>query len=179
MTAGTTVSVGRIVRPHALSGEVVVRQTALAAGEFSQLPALIMISADGRDLGRITVRSVRPFGSDLLVKFEGVDHIDRAQELRGVRLDVERSDLPRTAEDEIYLIDLIGLEVVEESGRSLGKVESIIPTSAHEVLEVTDGDQRLLLPYHSGVILGWDRDVGRLTVRLPDGLEEIYRSPRT
>jgi 16S rRNA processing protein RimM len=170
------VTVGWVARPHGLSGEIVVRETSLTAEEFAELGEVLLVRVDGKSLGVFRVSSVRQFGAALLVYFDGIDDVDKAGGLRGARVQIDRDHLPATAEDEVYLIDLIGLEVVEEGGRTVGRVTQILPTSAHEVLEVTGDEQTLLLPYHPGVILGWDREAGRLDVRLPEGLEEVYRS---
>ena len=42
-------------------------------------------------------------------------------------------DLPATTEDEYYAFELVGLQVVEETGRSLGTVEAVTPGVANDV----------------------------------------------
>jgi 16S rRNA processing protein RimM len=167
---------GRVVRPHALKGEVVVRETKLSAEEFSSLGEVDLIDPGGKSLGKHTIQGTRPFGEGLLVYFVGVEDIDAAQLLRGARVQVERDQMPPLAEDELYYVDLLGLEIVDENGRSFGKVRRVLETGANEVLEVGDPENPLLLPYHPGVVLSWDKDQGRITVRLPEGLEEIYQA---
>jgi 16S rRNA processing protein RimM len=176
MTAEPAVTIGRVARPHGLLGEMVVRDTPFKAEEFSQLGTVQLVSPRGELLGAFDVEAVRQFGEALLVRFGGVDDVDRARELRGTQVRVERRTLPATEEDEVYYVDLVGLEVREESGRVLGRIARVLPTGAHEVLEVSGGEGILLVPYHPDVVLGWDRDAGRLSVRLPAGLEEVYRS---
>lgn len=176
MKPDDTLTVGRVVRPHGLSGETVVRETVLAAAEFAELGEVLLVRPDGRSLGSFRISSVRQFGVALLVCFDDVDDVDKAGRLRGARVQVSRDHLPSLAEDEVYLIDLVGLEVVEEGGRRLGRVARIIPTGANEVLEVAGEGEALLIPYHPEVVVGWDREAERLDVRLPAGLEEIYRN---
>jgi 16S rRNA processing protein RimM len=173
---GSAVTVGRVVRPHGLTGETVVRETSLSAGDFAELEEVDLVRPDGASLGTFVVDSVRQFGTALLVRFAGVDDVDKAGGLRGARVTIGRDRLPAIAENEIYHVDLIGLDVVEEGGRSLGRVTRVLPTGAHEVLEVRGDENTLLIPYHPGVILGWDPDAGRLDVRLPEGLEDVYKS---
>ena len=50
--------------------------------------------------------------------------IDRDVE-RGAAIEVPREALPPTGEDEYYDFELIGLEVVEEGGASLGHVKAV------------------------------------------------------
>jgi 16S rRNA processing protein RimM len=67
-----------------------------------------------------------------------VIRLDR-QAPRGTALEVERAALPATDDGEFYVFELIGLEVVEETGRSLGKVVSVTPGVANDALELDGG----------------------------------------
>jgi 16S rRNA processing protein RimM len=176
MNSETSLTIGRVVRPHGLKGETVVRETTFSADEFSKIASVTLVRPDGGSLGTFEPRTVRQFGQALLVQFVGIDHVDRARELQGASILVERSELPAIGEDQVYYADLVGLEVFDEDGRALGSVTRVLPTAAHEVLEVSREEQVMLIPYHPGVVLSWDREAGRLNVRLPAGLEDIYQS---
>ena len=62
---------------------------------------------------------------------------------RGTVLEVDRADLPPTGDDEYYAFELVGLQVVEETGRVLGTVQAVSPGVANDVLELDSG---VLLP---------------------------------
>ena len=169
--------VARIVRPHGLAGEVVMR----GAFDVNAMRALgrgILTRDDGRVVREVEIRGARGSGADhLLVQLAGVTTVDEAAELRGLWLEADRAALPNAGPDHVYYVDLLGLEVVDEGGTVLGRVESIVPTGAHEVLVVRGETGEILIPYHAGTILGWDPAAARLDVRLPDGLLDIYRKP--
>jgi 16S rRNA processing protein RimM len=58
---------------------------------------------------------------------------------------VPRKLLPKTAPDEHYWSDLVGLNVVNRAGRTLGRVVGLLDTGAHPVLRVeSDGAERLI-----------------------------------
>ena len=80
---------------------------------------------------------------------------------RGAVLEVERDQLPPTADDEYYAFELVGLEVVEESGRTLGTVKAVTPGVANDVLEL-DGD--VLLPMIEDCVREIDLDARRIVV---------------
>jgi 16S rRNA processing protein RimM len=166
---------GRVVRPHGLKGEVVVHGTPLRSAELLAVGKLTLARPDGQVVGVRAVATCRDFGRDLLVRFAGVEDVDAAGELRGLWLEAERAALPDAGEGAVYHYDLLDLEVVDESGRELGRVVGVIDTGAHEVLEVAGPAGEILVPYHAGTVLGWDPAARRLTVRLPAGLEEVYR----
>lgn len=168
---------GRVARPHGLRGEVVVREIALGARELAAVREIALVRDGPEPVARVTVAAARDFPPDLLVRFTGYDTLERAQELRGLWLEAERAHVPEAGSGTVYYYDLLDLEVVEESGRALGRVRRVLPTGAHEVLEVAGPDGELLVPYTPDVVLGWDAERRRLTVRLPEGLEEVYRRP--
>ena len=86
--------------------------------------------------------------------------LDR-QAPRGTVLEVERASLPATDEGEFYVFELIGLEVVEETGRSLGKVVSVAPGVANDALELEGG---AMLPLVEDCVRDVDLPAGRILV---------------
>jgi len=157
--------------------EVVVRETPFAAEGIRALPEIQLVRPNGTIVASRAVASARMHGSDLLVRFAGVSDADAAAELRGLYLEVHRSAYPDAGPGQIYHADLLGLEVFDEMGRSIGRIRRVIATGANEVLEVDGKSGEILIPYHPGTVLGWDPALGRITVRLPEGLEDIYRNP--
>ena len=66
-----------------------------------------------------------------------MDDRDAADRLKGVELNVPRSALPETEEDEeFYYVDLIGCWAVSESGEDLGTVTAVHDFGAGAVIEV-------------------------------------------
>ena len=171
------IRIGRVIKPHGVQGEMVVRGSGLAAADLRQLGRVRLVREDGALVRNSAIESVRPHVPDLLVRFQGVKDPESGSALRGLWLEVERSALPDAGPGQVYYCDLIGLEVIDEGGTALGRVESIVPTGAHEVLVVRGETGEILIPYHAGTILGWDPAAARLTVRLPDGLLDIYKKP--
>ncbi len=181
MSARRRVLLGRVGRPHGLEGEVVVREASLAPEEWARVPAVSLVGPARRWEREARIVSARAFGSDFLVRFAGVGTLEEASELRGATLEADRASLPAPANDEIYVYDLIGLTVVDETGRELGVVREVLSTGAHEVLEVapaSGGDEpaAMLVPYRPEFVLGWEPEARRLRVRVPAGLEDVYRS---
>jgi 16S rRNA processing protein RimM len=142
------VQIGRVGRPHGLDGAFVVENASddrrwwttgaqlIAGGE----PAEVI--GHRRSSGRPVIKLNR--------------HVDR-----GAVLEVERDALPATSEDEYYAFELVGLEVVEETGRALGTVKLVDAGVANDVLELDSG---VLLPMVEDCIVGIDLDAHRITV---------------
>ena len=56
--------------------------------------------------------------------------------LKGLELKIAREDLPETEDDEFYQADLIGLAVVDASGREIGEVLGFQNFGAGELIEI-------------------------------------------
>jgi len=80
---------------------------------------------------------------------------------RGTALEVRREALPPTAEGEFYAFELVGLEVVEEGGRGLGRVVAVHPGPANDAIELDGG---LLLPLVEACIRAVNVEEGRILV---------------
>jgi 16S rRNA processing protein RimM len=77
-----------------------------------------------------------------LVVAQAQDIADRAsaEALRGARVFVSRASFPTPDADEFYWVDLIGLDVVNLQGESLGRVVGLLDTGPHSVLRVAPGE---------------------------------------
>ena len=85
----------------------------------------------------------------------GVTTREQADALRGIRLFVDRDRLPSLPDDEFYHADLIGLEVFDTGGASLGRVKAVLNHGASDLLEVVSPGQKgaVLLPFTPAVIV--------------------------
>jgi len=84
-------------------------------------------------------------GGALTVKLAGIENRDQAQGLRGAQVCVPRGELPQRDDRDFYRADLIGCEVVNLDGISLGKVQHFIESPA-QVLMVVRGTREFWIP---------------------------------
>jgi 16S rRNA processing protein RimM len=140
--------VGRIGRPHGLGGAFVVEQASDDPERFAE-GAVVYAAREPA----VVVESKRS-GGRLVVR------LDR-QAARGTALEVPESELPPPGEGSFYVFELVGLTVVDEGGRSLGRVRDVAPGVANDVLELDGG---LALPMVEDCVLEVDRERGRIVV---------------
>ena len=113
------------------------------------------------------VEEGRSHGAGVVAKLRGIDDRDAARELIGADIAVERTALPECAAGEYYWADLEGLEVVTPAGESLGAVDHLITTAAHDVL-VLAGRPGRMIPFVTGeVIRAVDLDAGLIVADWP------------
>jgi len=102
-------------------------------------------------------------GRSLIAKLQGCDDRDAAARLKGMEVALPRSALPAAVDGEYYWADLIGLEVVNRDGVSLGRVAGLMETGASHVL-VVRAERERLIPFAEPVIESVDIGGGRVVV---------------
>ncbi len=121
---------------------------------------------DGTALLR--VREARDHSGGVVAQLDGIDDRDAAQALRGARIFVRRSSFPSTSTDEYYWVDLIGLDVVNRQGESLGQVKELLQTAAQSVLVLryASGDEWLerMIPFVAAYVDAVDLEGKCITV---------------
>jgi 16S rRNA processing protein RimM len=165
------VAVGRIVKAHGVHGEVAVENRSDNPDRW--VPGAVVFDERGRSL---TVRSVRPHGSRLLVTFEGIEDRTAAERLHGTTLQVPESWLPPLPEGSWWSYEATGCVVRTESGRELGTVVEVLAYPAQDLWRVVDEEGiETLIPAVDAFIVSVDlagrsavvRDVSGLTAPDP------------
>jgi 16S rRNA processing protein RimM len=168
--AAGRLEVGRIVKAHGIRGEVVVEAVTNRAERFS--PGAVLYAGPGERT--LPVRRATPQGGPdaarrmarprWIVAFEGVDDRNEAERLRGTVLTGDR--LATDADDdggELWVHELVGSELVDPSGRVLGRVAAVEANPASDLLVLEDGG---LVP----MVFVVEAAAGRVVVDPPAGL---------
>jgi 16S rRNA processing protein RimM len=122
-------AVGRITRAHGVGGEVAVLPLSQVQERFEPGSRLSLEASDRT----LVVTSVRPHRNRLLVSFEGVEDRNEAETLAGRYLFVPAESAPPLPDGEYWPHQLVGSEVVTESGRVLGRVREVLLGQANDV----------------------------------------------
>ena len=145
---------GRILGPHGLKGEVKIKSfTAdpLAVASYGPVSA-----PDGR---RFKLERARLQGEVVIAALKGVADRTFAESLKGLELSVARDDLPETDDGEFYQADLVGLPVVDESGREVGEVVGFQNFGAGDLMEIRRADNRTsFVPFADSMVPSVDED---------------------
>lgn len=164
MTGSDIVVLGKIADPYGIRGWVRLHAFGDDPMAWTEMPVW-WLSRDGEGWREIKLKDFRVHGDGLVALFEGVADRNAAEAMKGMLVGAPRSALPATDEDEYYWADLVGLEVVNAAGESLGRVDSLIETGANDVLSVIAGDgMKRLLPFVAAVVLAVEKDAGRIRV---------------
>lgn len=170
--------IGVITRPHALKGEVKVFPTTDSPERFRQVKRVIIRTPEEDIETEITQAGF--FKNLAIVKFAAINSPEEAGKFSGAGVYINREDAQPLHEDEYYIADLIGCEVVSDEGKRLGILKDVLQTGANDVYIVdtasADAEIRaeaggeLLLPVIKECIVNVDIVACIVTAHLMPGL---------
>lgn len=161
-------TLGQVAAPHGVRG-------GLKVNSFTEPPEALLaqaewqlVAADGR-VRDVKVRRGDAHRGQLRVELEGVADRDAAQALAGWTVRVLRDRLPQPAEGEYFREDLMGLEVVNEEGVAMGRLDHFIDAPGGAVM-VVKGTREHWIPAGRPHLKKVDLAAGRLLVDWPEEL---------
>jgi 16S rRNA processing protein RimM len=163
------VLVGVVVGAHGVRGELRVAPETDFPERFARLE-VVSVAEKGRppQLMKLAGARQHPAKGLVLLRLEGVDDRDAADALRGAQLRIRESDLVPLPPGQYYEFQILGLQVVTEEGRDLGKIIDIIHTGANDVYETP----MALIPAIEQVMREVDLARGRVVVHWVEGMEK-------
>lgn len=161
----TRVVVGRLAGVFGVRGELKCRplpgsEPAFAAGATFAL-------GPGAEARCVRCRSVRRHHERLLVAFDDVTTPEAARALVGADLFAERDAVP-LGPDEYLDADLIGMRLLDEAGRDLGRVAAVRHFPAQDCLVIEPGGA--LVPLVKAFVRAVDLQARTIRASLPAGL---------
>lgn len=163
--------IGVITSTHGIKGEVKVFPTTDDNNRFKKLKDCFVEYKN--EMLPMKAKGCKFFKNMVILHFEGMDDINEVEKYKQCKLYVDREHAVPLGEDEYFMTDLIGMQVVTDEGRQLGNLQEIIPTGANDVYVVADEDKKeMLLPAIKECILSVDMAKKLMTVHLMKGMED-------
>ncbi len=140
--------IGRLGAPHGVRGWMKVHS-------FMDLPADIFnyqpwyIKAEKRPETTwqlVEFADYKAHAEPFLVKLKGIDSPEAARLLTQHLIAIPRSQLPTLKKDEYYWSDLVGLTVIDQQQKVLGKVSYLMETGSNDVM-VVKGEKEIAIPF--------------------------------
>lgn len=129
------------------------------------------IETDPADFGPLTVKRTREYKGATYVLFEECTDRTQAENLRGVKLVVETDEDEYVEEDAFYEHELVGLEVLDTEGYTLGEITGLEHFPAQDILVVREVDGNIArVPFVRDIVIEVDLDDNCVVVDAPFGL---------
>ena len=161
--------VGVITSTHGIRGEVKVFPTTDDPKRFKKLKQVILDT--GKEKRDLEVESVKFFKQFVILKFKGIDNINDIERYKRCPLLVTRDHAVPLQEDEYFIADMIGMQVVTEDGALFGTLKDVIETGANDVYIIESSEHgEVLVPAIKECILDINIEEQKMQIHLMDGL---------
>lgn len=171
VTDETLVSLGKVVKPHGIRGEIRFApfnptSTTVKAG------SIVILRQNGAEQPRRVI-AVRPHKHLQLLTLEDCTSMTAAETLVGAEVCVPASALPAPDPGEVYHRQILGLAMVTLDGTAVGTVVEIMPLPSADVCVVRADSREHLVPLVADIVKEIDVQGGRIVIDPPPGLLDI------
>lgn len=161
--------IGQIVNTFGIKGFVKIVPFTDDLERFEELESVFVVKQ--KQLIEMQIEEVKYHKNLVLVKFKGIGDINMAEKYKGCYIKIKRENARKLPKDTYFIADLIGIDVYDENGNLLGKVDDIFNNKSHDVYVIKDDlGKQILLPSTKEVIKDVDVENNKIVVHLIDGL---------
>ena len=162
-------AIGEIVKTRGLRGCLKVLCYVEINNTFAELEFVYIEISSGQK-NRFVLRKIDVSCKILFIELEGIPDVESAQALVGCKVYLPEDMHEKLPEGEYYWRQIIGLDVYNEEGKYIGRIESVFPTGSNDVYVCKGEEREILLPAITEVIRQIDINSRVMTVRLLEGL---------
>lgn len=172
---GAWVPLAEVARPHGVKGELRLKLYNRDSDVLLEQDEVLLRLKEGEE-HEVSVARARRADDAILMKLHSVDDRDRADELRGALVCVQRNAFPPLEEGEFYVCDLEGARVEVRNGEALeplGTVKELRTYPSVDVLVVAadDAGKDWEIPLVGAFVERVDAEQRIVVVASLDGLE--------
>ena len=155
------IEMGQIVAPSGIRGEVKINPCCKVTDFAGYAP---FYDENGHTL-KVLVKRI--FKNQVIALINDVRTRNDAENLRGMKLFIERKSLPALGEREYYVCDLIGMQVLQNN-TLVGTVIDVPNYGASDILQIKKSDgSELMLAMCPATILDVNLDNRQIMVNIP------------
>ncbi len=162
---------GNVIKAHGLSGEIQAYLDVDFPDSYEEMESVFILM--NNKLVPFFIDTIQINNNKALIKFEGVDSREGAEDLSNKQIYLPLSFLPPLPEDKYYYHEIVGYDFYDDSNL-LGKVENVITLSSQILLTVVVDNKEVLIPLQEGIIRKVDKKEAKIMANLPDGLLDVY-----
>lgn len=153
------ITVGQILKPQGIKGEVKVNPLTDSAERFKKLRTVYIENRPYK------ITAVRVTGGYAYIKFDGVSDRNAAELLRNKMLEIDRVNSVTLNKYEFLIADMINARVISSKGELIGTVKSIDNYGAADVYTVISSDGKTVtFPFLKRLIMSFNEETKTLTL---------------
>jgi len=159
--------IGKLNNTHGIRGEL---KLTLWCDGIDYLKQFKVLYLDNKGNKPLKVTSVRAQKDLAIVKFEGIDSIEKAEEIKGRILYCDRDDA-QIDENANYIADIIGCRVVDiDTEEVYGKVSDVVNYGSCDIYDVKSDKKHILIPAIPDIVKEIDVEYQVIRIKKMKGL---------
>lgn len=163
-------TVGQVVRTIGLKGEVkVYPSTHFRDSRFSKGSHVFLLNENNEIERELTIKLHRKNGDCDNLIFNEISSIEEAEKIIHRELCVEKNQ-KFLAKDEYFYSDLVGLKVIFDNGKEIGKVSKVEEFTTYATLRVKTSEKDALIPFVKAFIKSVSLEEQLIVVNYIEGL---------
>ncbi len=166
------ITIGKILKPRGLHGEVKVLSLTDIPDRFEHLKRVSVHTAQRQDI-TVEIESVSSYKGFVYLQFRERNSVEDVQNLMGGLLQVARSSVPELPEGVYYHFEIIDSVVYTDENQRLGTVVDILETGGHDVYVVREKEREYLIPATEEVVKQIDREKRVIIIHPLEGLLDL------
>jgi 16S rRNA processing protein RimM len=171
LSSRALLAIGKIVKARGIRGDVVVRPMTDRPARFKKLNRVFVGSTDATAC-EADVLQVAVEQRGIRLRLANATDRNSAEDLIGSLVFVEEGEAIRLPRGTFFVHDVIGLNVLDDSGNAVGIVKDVIKYPANEIYVVDRNGKELLLPAVKEFIKKIDLQAKTMRVKLIEGMIE-------
>ncbi len=120
------------------------------------------------------IKKIQIRGSNAVVTIDGIDTIEKAEELTKSGLFLPLSFLPPLSGKKFYFHEMPGYTVIDKRHGAIGIVDEVLDYPQQAIFQIKFGEHEILIPAKEEFIVNIDRIKKQLELDAPEGLIDIY-----
>lgn len=169
---GEFLLLGKVAKAHGMQGEVKIFPYSGQPENISTYKELVLLDSKGNLSPPLTVINCRIQGKVAITRLNSISDRDKAEEIEGMGVLIARTQLPELDENEFYWHQYIGKNVKTVAGEIIGKIASVFPGGAQDIMVIKSGTKEILVPILKDIIVKERNE--EIVIDPPPGLVELY-----
>jgi 16S rRNA processing protein RimM len=163
--------IGYILKPQGLKGELKVESVTPYLERFNRLDRVFLQLKEKKQT--YSIENVRILDRFVYLKFTEINSRDDAELLRTAEVLIEEKDLIQPAQDEYFIHDLIGCQVISENNDVIGVLSDVVQMSSNDVYVLKNGEGiEILIPATKEIVKRVNVGQKQIIIHVLEGLLE-------
>lgn len=120
------------------------------------------------------IKKIQVKGATAVVTIEGIDSIEKAEEITKSTIYLPLSFLPPLTGKKFYFHEMQGYTVTDKHFGPIGIVEEVLDYPQQAIFQIKFGEHEILIPAKEEFIININRATKELELNAPEGLIDIY-----